>query len=380
MKKRILLVTWYYSTNCGTCLQSYALYKVLSEQYDVFFLGRRTYYRFYDSELYCKILKKIKSKLFHKRQQYNTYAYALSIHKKKFANFINENYKIQTLKTALDYSFICKKFDAFLVGSDQMWNPNLFCNTYMLDFAPSNKRKITYAASFGVDNVVEAFFPVYKKLLKRFDFISVREPRAKELVYEISGRESAVVLDPTFLLSPSEWRQFSERSNVLEQYKIPQDYIIVYFIGSSDLNYWETCKQIAKKINCHLVVIPNRVEDYEIKGSDITVVLDTCNYDFVKLIDCAKLICTDSFHSVVFSFLMDSDFFVFPRFKEGDKNSQNNRLDNIINKFNLEAQRWENSWIDNINEHLQHDYTFGYKILNKEKKKSLDYLFEVIEN
>lgn len=192
----------------------------------------------------------------------------------------------------------------------------MFSSAYMLDFVPKSKKKITYAASFGVDNVPQHYYKLYSRLLKRLDTISVREPRAKELVKEIAQKDSVTVLDPTFLLTPEEWRTFATQSNVMNQYNICGKYVIAYFIGSTDFNHLTTAKVLAKQLNCSLVIIPNRVEDYSLTDPDITLIPDTCNYDFVKLINSAELVCTDSFHAVVFSFLMDTSFFCIPSLQE----------------------------------------------------------------
>ena len=43
-KKNVLVITWFYSENYGTCLQAYATHKVLSRFANVKFLDRRRYY------------------------------------------------------------------------------------------------------------------------------------------------------------------------------------------------------------------------------------------------------------------------------------------------------------------------------------------------
>ena len=382
IKKKILLVTWYKSTNCGTCLQSYALYSILKEKYDVAFLGRRTYYSIFNPVLYKKIwntLKhKIKSKLYKDSKQY-PHLFLESVKKQqiKYKKFIDENYKFQTLQSKKDYDTLVKHYDCFIIGSDQLWNPSLFSTTFMLDFAPMPKRKVSYAASFGIDNIPHNIRNTYKKLLRRLDEISVREPRAKELVKEICNKDSKVVLDPTFLKTPQEWRTFANKySNIQKEYNIPDNYIISYFIGSSDFNHINTVKLIAQKLGCKVVAIPNKIKDY-IEDDELTVIYDVCSYDFIKLIDNARLICTDSFHSVVFSFLMDKDFFIFPRFKSNYKFSQNNRLDNILNIFHLENRKWENDWLYSLEKHLGHDYSQSYQILEQLRNECKDYLLNL---
>ena len=43
-------------------------------------------------------------------------------------------------------------FDIFIAGSDQIWNPAFAYDAYFLDFVDTDKRKISYAASFGIEN------------------------------------------------------------------------------------------------------------------------------------------------------------------------------------------------------------------------------------
>ena len=380
--KKILLVTWYTSTNCGTCLQSYALYSLLSQKYDVTFLGRRTYYSLLDPVFYQKVWKEFSRKvrrllprISHSLPQ--LYVESVNKQQSKYRKFVDQNYKFQSLKSIRDYNIIMKQYDCFMIGSDQLWNPRLYSTTFMLDFVPSNKRKVSYAASFGVDNIPIEFKHKYKKLLNRLDEISVREPRAQELVREISGRNSKVVLDPTFLKTPTEWREFANQySQIQSEYEIPDRYIVSYFIGSSEFNHLDIVKQIARKLGCRIVVIPNKIEDY-IADKELTIIYEICSYDFIHLIDNAQLVCTDSFHSVVFSFLLDKDFFIFPRFKEKDKFSQNSRLDNILNLFHLDGHRWADEWLIRLEEHLGHDYAKSYKILDKLRTECKEYLLNL---
>lgn len=103
--------------------------------------------------------------------------------------------------------------DAFIVGSDQMWNP-LWCSgkclpLVMLDFTPEGKPRIAYAASFGTtvwredQNANQA-----GELLRKFAKISVREESGVKLANELSGRTDAVqMLDPTLLHSADFYRK-----------------------------------------------------------------------------------------------------------------------------------------------------------------------------
>ena len=134
--KKILLVTWYTSTNCGTCLQSYALYSLLSQKYDVTFLGRRTYYSLLDPVFYQKVWKEFSRKvrrllprISHSLPQ--LYVESVNKQQSKYRKFVDQNYKFQSLKSIRDYNIIMKQYDCFMIGSDQLWNPRLYSTTFI---------------------------------------------------------------------------------------------------------------------------------------------------------------------------------------------------------------------------------------------------------
>ena len=103
--------------------------------------------------------------------------------------------------------------DAFIVGSDQMWNP-MWCSAshlplVMLGFAPEGKSRVAYAASFGTTAWREdQNAKLAGELLRKFASISVREESGVKLANEISGRTDAVqMLDPTLLHSADFYRK-----------------------------------------------------------------------------------------------------------------------------------------------------------------------------
>lgn len=97
-----------------------------------------------------------------------------------------------------------EKCDTFIVGSDQIWNNDLyhaFSEWTDLNWLDNSHRKIAYATSFGRDEVLESNRDrlVRKHFFERFDAISVREDTAVPLMKEQYGIESTHVLDPVFL-------------------------------------------------------------------------------------------------------------------------------------------------------------------------------------
>ena len=77
--------------------------------------------------------------------------------------------------------------DTFIVASDTLWYYDAFINqgyNFLLDFVDDSKKKISYATSFG--NTVKFFpeeeMPYAKYLMKKFDFVSVREQEGERCV------------------------------------------------------------------------------------------------------------------------------------------------------------------------------------------------------
>lgn len=382
--KYVFVVTWFKSENFGTCLQAYALNSVLKQSgYETIYLDRRTYYplsKFYYS--IKKVLNSVASKLNPtKRFNYGKYVEAHNCKVSKTTQLVSECYKTVSIRSQKDIRDIDALVDCYLVGSDQMWSPWMLSLQYLLDFVPTNsaKPKYSYAASFGVDNIPDRMHGVYRKYLSRFDHISVREPRAAELVKKMSGVKADVVLDPTFILTQDEWRGFSKRSTAVHDYDLNR-YVLCYYIGSTEFNHLETAKQIARELNCKVALLPMKETDYQIADKDVTIIADACPYDFISLIDQATLVCTDSFHAVVFSFLMSTSFYSFPRFKKEDHYSQEARLQNVINLFSLQDSIWgEGKSRKEIIEHLTVDYSVGYETLNTNREKCIQFLEAMLE-
>src|SRR5690606_38187267 len=96
-------------------------------------------------------------------------------------------------------------FDAIIVGSDQVWRYKYVGKNfryYFLDFITKPTKKISYAASFGIDNWEgpNDTVPLISRLLADFQAISVREDSGVVICKETFGvDDTRHVLDPTFL-------------------------------------------------------------------------------------------------------------------------------------------------------------------------------------
>ena len=85
------------------------------------------------------------------------------------------------------------------------------------------------------------------------------------------------------------------------------------------------------------------------------------------------MICTDSFHSAVFSILYNRPFVLYDR--EDSEVKMNSRLETLLNKFGLE-DRWYKGKIDE--KFLSADYKID-DVLQKEREKAKKFLEEIIQ-
>ena len=256
-----------------------------------------------------------------------------------------------------------KDFNYFVTGSDQVWNPNFgrLRDVDLLKFTEPKKR-ISFAASFGISSLPEQYNEKLKNALKDYKAISVREDAGKKIIEDVVGRKDVQVLvDPTMLLTAEEWDKVAKKPEQLKTDK----YILNYFLGELSEKRKAEIDKIAKENNCEVINILDKNSPFYCTGPS----------EFLYLEKHAFLICTDSFHSCVFAILYNRPFIVFNR--EGSKVSISSRIETLINKFNLKNREYNGKEI--TKENLSHDYTEAYKILEEERKKSIKFLRQALD-
>ncbi len=208
------------------------------------------------------------------------------------------------------------QYDVYLTGSDQVWNPTQhYClEPFFLTFVGEDKRKLSYAASIGIEELRENEKKQFAKWLSSYEAISVREKTAKNLLEEITGRKDIEqVIDPTFLLSQTEWNEFAIKPN------IEKPFILVFTLGHN----WELIEYALKlrketyfdvKVVC-LMALPYDGNEYE-------SITDACPRELIGYISQAELVLTDSFHGTAFSILMKAKNFYTYLFPHAKRNSR----------------------------------------------------------
>lgn len=362
--RRIGIITLIDNNNYGNRLQNYAVQAILKKNdNDVETILNRvdlkTKQILKTRNKFIKIIKKVRSKI-----ESIIYKKKISSRKKFFLEF-NKKY-IKSTENYITANSIPKNlnelYDIFVTGSDQVWNPNFkrLTKLELLGFAEPKKR-ISFAASFAVNEISEEKKVLLREYLKDFKSISVREEKAKEIIEKnIKRTDVEVLVDPTMLLTPEEWDKVSKKPEQLNFDK----YILCYFLGELSEHRKKEIARVAKENNCKIINILDKKDLFYETGPS----------EFLYLEKNAFLICTDSFHSSVFAILYNRPFVVFDR--EDSSVKMKSRLDTLLQKFKL-VDRWYKGEIKK--EQLKTDYTKAYEILEKEREKSMNFLKRALD-
>lgn len=354
MKKKIGIITWHYHSNFGSALQAYAL------QYTLCRLGTDAEFINYHKPKYGRS-NRIKNLL--KIAIDSTLG--LFSERFRFAS-VNFGHKyIRVGELTMDENRLqdlSKKYDIIVCGSDQIWAPNLFDPIYFASFAPPKTRKISYAASIGLNAIPANLVEKYKDYLKDFYAISIREQEGKQLLSKFCGIESTVVLDPTLLNDGNFYRGIQRKV-----YGIKEPYIFCYFLNDKH-NYRNKVEEFAQKHGLKVIGVSLNDNDdlwmnrYKKMGAD----------HFIWLINHAEYIFTDSYHGSIFSLLLHKRFWTFKRFEETDVICQNSRIRQLKDYFDDNVRILADK--DEIDESLDLDYNKFEADLKPLREKSLDFL------
>lgn len=326
---KIAILTHYYkSINYGGMLQAYALCRFLND--NGYQAEQLQYIHNFGENNDCqkdknviKVLRKMPSYIYRKINHKRESDYLLK-RRETFRKF-SERYvpHSKEIFTHDNIDFSDEQYDCFIVGSDQVWNFKWYDKNYFLPFA--NKTKISYAASFSMNNLNDMQKEIVKKELKNFTKISVREEKGIELLNDIGINNAKLTVDPTLLLSKEKWMK------LIPEKIISDRYIFAYFLGNND-DAKKLMKKFSKKMGLKIVSISIASGNLKIKDQrDSDLILDNIDpFDFVSLIKNAEYIFTDSFHATLFSGIFSKQFIVFKREKYDRMSS---RIVNILELY-----------------------------------------------
>lgn len=355
-KRKVAVVSIYDIDNFGNRLQSVAVYKLLKKLHcepeivEIDKIGKKEFV----SRFFKKYLKFLKN---------NCQSVRLPLFQSFNENLKFSKYKIQWKfgKELIDKN-LDDAYDFFIVGSDQVWNPEFAgYGFYFLDFVRDDKKKIAFSASVGVTEVSKEYAEKMQLNLRSFNAISVREQQANDLITSLTKRKDIITLvDPTMMIGPDEWSELARKP---KQYK-GEKFILNYFLGEQSPERRKLISDFAKRGGYDVINILDKDDPFYASGPA----------EFLWLEKNAELICTDSFHSSVFGILFSTPFLVFDR--EDTSKNMSSRLDNLLEVFDLNDRKFIGKEL--TEKCLDIDYSKAHEKLMIEKKRGIDFLENAI--
>lgn len=204
-------------------------------------------------------------------------------------------------------------YDALIVGSDQVWNSVMMNGinlAYFLQFGKKDALRISYAASIGTEVIPEAYHMLFRRYLREFDSISVREEKARQQVEQLTDKKVSLISDPTFLL------QREDFDKLLKSIRSQKKYIYVHNVHLKRVD--EALNGVAKELSKRtgLPIIHNwRKKIFPDEAGYFTGGIE----EFLGYVAGAEWVVTNSFHCTVFAITYHKSFITVPHFKHPDR-------------------------------------------------------------
>lgn len=358
--------------NYGGILQAYALTLIIKRLgHQVIFLDVKRD-ELSKSQQFIQNLKRwIKNKVLNKARPYYANPTELKFICNKTRNFVEK--RIQPSSGWIQLSKLPEfshNLDAIIVGSDQVWRPE-YCpniNFYFLGFSSDNVRKISYAASLGTDDwrFNEQSTLSAKKLLQKFDFVSVREKSAVDLIHDNMQVNSVQCCDPTLLLNANDYLKVADISHLPSGGKG----IFCYVLDPEEPRM-QGLEKIGSALGYSLFYnMPKIFDKYFVNDPDSYIF--PAVESWIECFQKSDFVITDSFHGCVFSIIFNKPFVAIANVDRGYT-----RFQSLLEIFNLENRLFENvsdvkldifeqkiDW-DSINEIKAQQKKYGIDFLKK---------------
>lgn len=329
------IITFHASDNCGSMLQAFALQYILVNKYNcnveiINFSskGQRQMYSLWDTKLRPRILRANLKSLPYWRE--------IKAMKKDYSRFASDNFELTAHRYRKNKELfeLDGKYDVVVAGGDQVWN--IRCRdtdyAYFLNFV-SQGMKVSFSPSLGaVDINKYASDPsIYRKMLEKFTYLSVREPNGKKWLENLTGRKISIVADPTILLTPTEWK----KSLSIESSEIETKFIFYYAFSYENAELNKRLGEISRSMKLKVYVIDRKAWSVcKLGNYGFELYKKSGPNAFLSMINDAETIITDSFHGTLFAALFNKSFCNFKHKIEADPDDD--RSSSLLQQLGLE--------------------------------------------
>lgn len=311
--------------NPGSMLQAYALYKqVCKLGYECEIIDYQYPNAIHHSKsnanecniikTICLLLNRIKFFILYRGR----------VQRKRYMRFMHDNLLLSKYYPTKESLFNdSPKYDIYLTGSDQVWNPKCMKGDESFFCAWKHDcKRISYASSFSTSIIPDVYREHYRSHLKKYDYLGVREQTAVDILKNLTGRDSVVVCDPTMLLSKADYSPLLKCSRIHKK----KPYILVYALTYAYNPYPQMdviIKMVKDKMKLPVVYLyTNSVDKFHIHGA----ITSAGPCEFIDLFMHASFVVTSSFHGTAFALNFGVPFYsIVP-----DKVSEDSRIISLL--------------------------------------------------
>lgn len=241
-------------------------------------------------------------------------------------SFVDKYIPKRTFKSY--YQISEKDYEAYVVGSDQIWrfqylaNP---CNAF-LDFTQDwSVKRIAYAASFGIDawDYPDDKTTECSQLAQKFDAISVREESGLTLCDKYLHVGASWMPDPTLLLDKVDYEELFLHTDAPSH----KGEMLVYILDKNEQTE-KFVEDAERKLDKRSFHVNSHYEDFHAPTQER---IQPSVESWLKGFHDADFVLTDSFHACVFSIIFNKPFYVL-----GNKERGMSRFHSLLSLFGLE--------------------------------------------
>lgn len=362
------IMTFHNSINYGAVLQAYALQKKISD------IGLDSEFIDYHDPQQFNKHRSLVPRLRHYGYQYVA-RFLTGTKRQERTNSFRRRYLSISPQKYQDAKLLYADpplYDAYIVGSDQVWNPLRYGKvdpSWFLTFAPRGKRRIAYAPSLGVSTISSRYEENFREWIRQIDHLSVREVEGKDIIFQLTRCKAEVVLDPSLLLAEKEWEEVSE------PFEFSKPYIFCYIMGNDSkviAAVLNIAKQLAKWTGYK--IIRTGQKEFNYLNLKANFVFDAGPSEFLGLLQNASFVVTNSFHGAAFSINFKKSFFVPFNQNLPPEKTLNSRMTTLLKGLGLEHRHLPVGSGLLKSDELEIDYLKVTEKLKKERIKSIAFL------
>lgn len=349
--KKIGIITTHHYPNYGNKLQNYALQTILLRMgFDVETINDARSWKNMNSWIAnWKVLM-------HCLTRFRLTSYHIKMFKFIRWSKKNINYSNHVIEKDEDADNLAERYDYFVVGADQIWNPEwpMFSNAFGFAAFAEKKQKVAYAPSFGVSEMPLERITEYKSWLKNWKALSCREYDGAKIIKDLTGKDVPIVIDPTLLLTAADWEKI-----ISKKVFVDERYALLYTLRDVDDVAMDSIVQKVKEKGLRLLSIHSPVQN-DIFGPD----------DFLRLFKEAEIVFTDSFHGCAFALQFHRPLCVLHLREKNSGKDKISRIQTLFEQAGIQHENFSNT----LNNFFDLDWNDIDVHLDEKRNESIQYL------